>query len=47
MQTKLQLDVVLGNIGSAETVRKIVEAGFDYCDALKVGMGSGAACITQ
>lgn len=41
------LDVVLGNIGSAEIVRKIVEAGFDYCDALKVGMGPGAACITQ
>jgi len=40
-------DVVLGNIGSAEIVRKIVEAGFDYCDALKVGMGPGAACITQ
>ncbi len=41
------LDVVLGNIGSAEMVRKILEAGFDYCDALKVGMGPGAACITQ
>jgi len=42
-----QLDVVLGNIGSAEMVRKIIEAGFEYCDALKVGMGPGAACITQ
>ena len=41
------LDVVLGNIGSAEMVRKIVEAGFDYCDAIKIGMGPGAACITQ
>lgn len=42
-----KLEVVLGNIGSAEMVRKIVEAGFNYCDALKVGMGPGAACITQ
>jgi len=42
-----KLDVVLGNIGSAEMVRKIIDAGFDYCDALKVGIGPGAACITQ
>jgi len=42
-----KLDIVLGNIGSAGMVREIIEAGFDYCDALKVGMGPGAACITQ
>ena len=42
-----RLSVVLGNIGSAEMVRKILEAGSEYCDALKVGMGPGAACITQ
>jgi len=41
------LDVIMGNVASAEIVRKIIEQGFDYCDAIKVGMGPGAACITQ
>ena len=41
------LDVVMGNVASAEVVRKIIEQGFDYCDAIKIGMGPGAACITQ
>jgi len=41
------LDVVMGNVASAEVVRKIMEQGFDYCDAIKIGMGPGAACITQ
>jgi IMP dehydrogenase len=42
-----QLEVVLGNVDSAEMVRKIIEEGFEYCDALRVGVGPGAACITQ
>jgi len=41
------LEVVMGNVASAEVVRKIIEQGFDYCDAIKIGMGPGAACITQ
>ena len=41
------LDVVMGNVASAEVVRKIIEQGFNYCDAIKIGMGPGAACITQ
>jgi len=41
------LEVVLGNIDSAEMVRKIIEAASDYCDALRIGIGPGAACITQ
>ena len=41
------LDVIMGNVASAEVVRKIIEQGFDYCDAIKIGMGPGAACITQ
>ncbi len=41
------LDVVMGNVASAEVVREIIEKGFDYCDAIKIGIGPGAACITQ
>jgi IMP dehydrogenase len=41
------LDVIMGNVASAEVVRKIIEQWFDYCDAIKIGMGPGAACITQ
>jgi IMP dehydrogenase len=41
------LDVIMGNVASAEVVGKIIEQGFDYCDAIKIGMGPGAACITQ
>ena len=41
------LDVVMGNVASAEVVRKIIEQGSNYCDAIKIGMGPGAACITQ
>ena len=41
------LDVIMGNVGSAEVVRKIIEQGSKYCDAIKVGLGPGAACITQ
>ena len=41
------LDVIMGNVASAEVVRKIIEQGFNYCDAIKIGIGPGAACITQ
>jgi len=41
------LEVVIGNVGSASMVREIIEKGFDWCDAIKIGMGPGAACITQ
>ena len=42
-----KLEVVLGNVDSSEMVRKIVKKASKYCDALKVGIGPGAACITQ
>lgn len=42
-----QLEIVLGNVASAEMVRKIIEEVPEYCDAIKVGLGPGAACITQ
>jgi len=41
------LEVIIGNVGSAEMVREIMQGGFKYCDAIKIGMGPGAACITQ
>ena len=42
-----KLEVVLGNIDSAEMVRKIIETAGDCCDALRIGIGPGAACVTQ
>jgi len=41
------LEIVLGNVDSAEMVEKILKEGSEYCDALRVGIGPGAACITQ
>ncbi|MFH1233259.1 MAG: IMP dehydrogenase [Patescibacteria group bacterium] len=41
------VEVVVGNVDSAEMVRKIMQQGSKYCDAIKVGVGPGAACITQ
>ena len=41
------LEVVLGNIDSADQVRTILQEAGDYCDGLRVGIGPGAACITQ
>lgn len=42
-----EIEIVLGNVDSAEMVRKIITEVPEYCDALKVGMGPGAACVTQ
>jgi len=41
------LEIVLGNVDSAEMVEKILKEGSQHCDALRVGIGPGAACITQ
>ena len=41
------LDVVLGNVDSAEMVRSIVSEASAYCDGLRVGIGPGYACKTQ
>lgn len=38
------LDVVIGNISDADSVRKLVEAG---ADGIKVGQGPGAICTTR
>ncbi|MDI6806883.1 MAG: IMP dehydrogenase [Candidatus Aenigmarchaeota archaeon] len=42
-----RLDVVLGNVDSAEMVRSIITEAPEYCDALRVGIGPGYACKTQ
>lgn len=42
-----QMEIVLGNVDSAEMVRSIIKESSKYCDALKVGIGPGYACITQ
>jgi IMP dehydrogenase len=42
-----KLEVVLGNVDSAEMVEKIMTAASQYVDALRVGIGPGAACVTQ
>jgi IMP dehydrogenase len=38
------LDVVVGNIGSAEAAKALVDAG---ADAVKVGIGPGSICTTR
>ncbi len=42
-----KLEVVVGNIDSAEMVEQILKEASRFVDALKVGIGPGAACITQ
>ena len=42
-----ELEVVLGNVDSGEMVEKILKEAHQYCDGLRVGIGPGAACITQ
>ncbi|MFH1575482.1 MAG: IMP dehydrogenase [Candidatus Nealsonbacteria bacterium] len=41
------LEVVLGNVDSAQMVEEIIKEASQYCDALRVGIGPGSACITQ
>ena len=42
-----KLEIVLGNVGSSEIIEKILKEASQYCDAFRLGMGPGAACITQ
>jgi len=42
-----KMEVILGNVDSAEMVRSIIKESSKYCDALRVGIGPGYACITQ
>ncbi len=42
-----ELQVVLGNVDSAEMVTTIIKEAGRFCDALRVGVGPGRACITQ
>jgi len=42
-----KLEVILGNVDSAEQVLKILKEGSQYCDGLRVGIGPGSSCITQ
>lgn len=41
------LEVVLGNVGSGNMVKKIITGASDWCDGVRVGIGPGAACTTQ
>ena len=42
-----KLEVVAGNVDSAQMVEKILNEASNFVDALRVGIGPGAACITQ
>ena len=42
-----KLEVVLGNVDSAQMVERILKEAANFIDALRVGIGPGAACITQ
>ncbi|MEA3357172.1 MAG: IMP dehydrogenase [Patescibacteria group bacterium] len=42
-----QLEVILGNVDSGKMVSKIMKSGHRWVDAIRVGIGPGAACITQ
>lgn len=42
-----KLEVILGNVDSAEMVERILDEGANFVDGLRVGIGPGAACITQ
>lgn len=39
-----EIDVVVGNIGTGEAAKKLIEAG---ADAVKVGIGPGSICTTR
>ncbi len=41
------LQVVLGNVDSGEMIKEILKRAFNFCDAIRVGIGPGTACITQ
>ncbi len=41
------LEVILGNIDSSKMLKEIIKEGNKYIDAVKIGIGPGAACITQ
>jgi len=42
-----KLEVILGNIDSGKMVEEIVKEAGQWVDALRVGIGPGAACVTQ
>lgn len=42
-----KLEVVLGNVDSSQMIEKILTEAANFVDALRVGIGPGAACITQ
>ena len=42
-----ELEVILGNVDSGKMVAEIVKNAGKWVDALRVGIGPGAACITQ
>jgi len=42
-----ELEVILGNVASAQLVERIIKEANRFVDGLRVGVGPGAACITQ
>jgi len=42
-----KLEVIVGNVDSGKMVEEIVKSGGKLIDGIRVGIGPGAACITQ
>lgn len=42
-----KLEVILGNVDSGKMVATIIKEAGQWVDALRVGIGPGAACVTQ
>lgn len=42
-----KLEVILGNVDSGKMVERIIKEAGQWVDALRVGIGPGAACVTQ
>lgn len=46
-KTYPELEVIIGNVDSGKMVWEILAQAAKYVDAIRVGIGPGAACITQ
>ncbi len=46
-RTYPHFEVILGNVDSGKMVLKILESSAKYVDGVRIGIGPGAACITQ
>ncbi len=44
VKSKFSIDVIAGNVGTAEAVKDLIKAG---ADAIKIGIGPGSICTTR